>query len=820
MLRSSRSFGNPLFRRIHRHKNMTALFRSVDYQQPLTAVAAERELPTAPVVVATLLQEIMPESTFTEGMTGMAENVPAAQPVVQEAAARIPPTRPIVPTPSGDAASIPAPQPRTVIQPAVQRQVQPTARSIPPAVQPAAQVPSSPIQPSPVLAGKPSDVGVKDDKGDDPIWRRLQTIFRKHEEKRVQEEQQPSGIEPSSDQPAMQEKSVSGEASTPKERVVGSQRLPANFQRKFSSPPPREAPVQRQVQVEEIGTIPPPVSENRRPEMVDQQPVEKVQEVQPSASATLPFSTEMPVPPAAEKPASIEREAGELGKTQPPVVTMPPSVQDAAIPPTVQRAQEERPTDSPPETHVQQAQRQPEHLPASEKGPAMDAPTQIAAPVVQRTPAPVPQAQGVEPAPSPDSEESVAETGLGRIQPQSVTPSPRTQRIDQSTDHIDIAGIRPSRAEAEEQPHPTAMSTADLPVELQRAPASPEASPGETRPPLGDEGPRQFIEPPPYARDIIEPDEDETLIQSPLQSSPLESVWPVQIVQRSTQPAPEQSATVEPVKINPPQFLEEADGEPVYDTLKHVLPGQPTDSPLELIRPRKPRPAAEQPPVMPMPSAAPDKEPAAAPAPERAPLQTKPEVVEPIPAAQKMPAVKPVPVVQAMPAGQKDDAQPVPVVQAKPVGQQPHVQPMPVVKPEADMIPTAIGPLPSDLWTLIDQAPEAAQPVSPNVAPAASEVIPARKAETDHRVAMPVPESPSPSVQRQVIDQAPVSRAPGGMVVQLVEAPPDTGESPEQAPAEAQQAGGEVNIDELAMRVYGEVKRRLSIEWERLRRKF
>ena len=86
---------------------------------------------------------------------------------------------------------------------------------------------------------------------------------------------------------------------------------------------------------------------------------------------------------------------------------------------------------------------------------------------------------------------------------------------------------------------------------------------------------------------------------------------------------------------------------------------------------------------------------------------------------------------------------------------------------------------------------------------------------------MPAPDLASTVVQRQVIEKATVLRAPAGMMVQLAEAASETGEAQEQVPAEgAQQAGGEVNIDELAMRVYGEVKRRLSIEWERLRRKF
>jgi len=64
---------------------------------------------------------------------------------------------------------------------------------------------------------------------------------------------------------------------------------------------------------------------------------------------------------------------------------------------------------------------------------------------------------------------------------------------------------------------------------------------------------------------------------------------------------------------------------------------------------------------------------------------------------------------------------------------------------------------------------------------------------------------------------------PTAQVVQLLEAEEGpAAASPEQSSSEqgAAEAGAEINVDELTRRVYQEIKRRLSTEWERMRRKF
>ena len=136
----------------------------------------------------------------------------------------------------------------------------------------------------------------------------------------------------------------------------------------------------------------------------------------------------------------------------------------------------------------------------------------------------------------------------------------------------------------------------------------------------------------------------------------------------------------------------------------------------------------------------------------------------------------------------------------------------------ARLIDTEIGPLPADLWGLVGQpAPPAAKP-------------------------LPAPTAPADAVQRTVIindfETRVTPSTPGA----------NGGQTPAQGPQSSQSTGGEAgedfsiaeqqtarptpagqppatqapagpDLDEIARQVYAEVKNRLQVEWERLRRR-
>ena len=142
---------------------------------------------------------------------------------------------------------------------------------------------------------------------------------------------------------------------------------------------------------------------------------------------------------------------------------------------------------------------------------------------------------------------------------------------------------------------------------------------------------------------------------------------------------------------------------------------------------------------------------------------------------------------------------------------------------KAEMIETGIGPLPADLWSLIGERPPTRQPAasyeagpeSPATAPALPKVRPEIRRRT--REDMPQPEL-------RTATRPPAEKA-GPAISETIQREPETSGSteteatPTPEPAGAAGAAGGVNMDELANKVYGEVKRRLSVEWERLRRR-
>ena len=135
-----------------------------------------------------------------------------------------------------------------------------------------------------------------------------------------------------------------------------------------------------------------------------------------------------------------------------------------------------------------------------------------------------------------------------------------------------------------------------------------------------------------------------------------------------------------------------------------------------------------------------------------------------------------------------------------------------------ELVDTEIGPLPSDLWRLIGQSPPetvttaAPEPESETVTSGKSDQAGRHSSfdkppagEKDAFAKSPMPPSP-PIIQRQPAEQVPPATQETGTTT--------TGTSRE----ETSELKEEININELARKVYTEVKRRLALEWERSRR--
>jgi hypothetical protein len=198
----------------------------------------------------------------------------------------------------------------------------------------------------------------------------------------------------------------------------------------------------------------------------------------------------------------------------------------------------------------------------------------------------------------------------------------------------------------------------------------------------------------------------------------------------------------------------------IQRVLQTVAPGQPTDSSVEMVIPRRPRPAALT----------------SAPSVERSSLK---------PAEEK--------------AGAEENTAPSTGI--------PRLPPSSPKVPQGDLpvesravsevVPTEIGPLPADLWRLIGEAPPepemAEHKEKPARLPDKGQALPGAPAE--------------PAVQRQAAEPSSPAQTPS----------PSTA-SPAAPQAEGEGKGEKLDVDELSRRVYREVKRRLAVEWERIRR--
>jgi hypothetical protein len=176
-------------------------------------------------------------------------------------------------------------------------------------------------------------------------------------------------------------------------------------------------------------------------------------------------------------------------------------------------------------------------------------------------------------------------------------------------------------------------------------------------------------------------------------------------------------------------------------------------------------------------------------------------------------------------------------------------------------IPTELGPLPADLWDLLElprPAPEMRKPPSGSQAQLAESGVPdqgqeggdspnaGRRTETPRAPQALVQRAPHPEAAppSRIASEAGRKTSPAGTLTGRAETstpslprptpapsyenvqrrPAEIGEAPPPAQAEPSgpsmgaSQGEDVNLDELARRVYAEVRARLAVEWERLRR--
>lgn len=288
------------------------------------------------------------------------------------------------------------------------------------------------------------------------------------------------------------------------------------------------------------------------------------------------------------------------------------------------------------------------------------------------------------------------------------------------------------------------------------------------------------VDAPPDSLDLAT--EDHAVQGEQIQTLPLEDAWPVQRQDKTpdlTQGGPREadfSSLTHFSQESSPPVEEKA----LVKRLEQVRSGRSSDSSIELITTRRPRPALS-----------PERrfvDPAGS-APKREAPGTGQDRIMPIRQPDKhLSDVK-------GPEGAEALSQALDVLQTSPwVRQEPETKPWRryPTEPERELVSTDIGPLPPDLWELVGQEPperavasappgqdQAAQPTSPPAIQRTSELVSAPEAAGRVRRGSGIEEAqPSASL-----------RAP--------------------AP--------EIDTDELARRVFSEVKRRLALERERLR---
>jgi hypothetical protein len=283
-----------------------------------------------------------------------------------------------------------------------------------------------------------------------------------------------------------------------------------------------------------------------------------------------------------------------------------------------------------------------------------------------------------------------------------------------------------------------------------------------------------------------------------IQRLPLESVWPVEAAYSPSayQPPALRSAPETALPSTPAT----AEVETVRGALGQVRPGQATDSSIELVATRRPRlpkipPGAEAQAVQKAPSQAVDA------GLERSAMVSA-ELAGPGMANIETGA-------WTAPAIQRD----VSPGAAAPV----EASAEPAHTPAPESVPTPVGPLPADLWKLIGQPVPGQEPeAQPGIEQPTADAG-AAAARPDTTISQPAEaqianhEYPSFQwIQRSAAEEEDETSQASSASERA---------STAQLPARAENhPAAEPDVDQLAKRVYAEVRRRLQQEWERLRR--
>lgn len=793
---NSLSLRNSLLRRVQKHRSMSIIFRAVEIESPPMPYGVQPS--TMPVVRAALAS---PDSLHTAAaVPAVAAYAPASPPTsaTPSVSPLPPPTLPTAPpqTATKPPTAVPSAPVSSVPAPPIQRQ---------PAVTP----PSPLVQPPAPAAPTPAHEA-SDDSFPKPEWDRLSTILRKHEEKHVAGEDKP--------------------AETLADRVEAPwlKKMARKHERDTSAKPtvkPHERPKPKMPSKNMV--------QRRRPQ---------VQYVgDENSEQTTPAAAVPPSSPAAAEPPPVQREPTtnaaevqaqqEIGQGKPPESPATQRAVDAplvaSVKPTAAKADldEASPADPKPllETPVESKQlndrqtaiasqvvdAEPSSEGVFEDSPEITVPaepemvqrdvldTAESAPTVNELPTTMAQDRSPEVVMPP---ETIARTAAvtETAQPASETKATRlpTETLPDigevaiqesvqadSSGRVEVPSGQPDLIQRTETTSSSTLPPSNTPLlpaqSDERAASEPAAFVGQ--PAAADAG-DGFEEAP----DTAESDDS-------FQPLPLQDVWPVEKV--ASPPPMKAPELIQPMTITPPREemirRQPQDDERVREHLEQVAAEQSSDSSIELVLPRRPRPI--------------------------------------------------------LPKNKMAQRQIQPDVEPKPPLAQQEV-PTDITPP---LVETEIGQLPGDLWHLLGQAPPTrtapAEPAAP-VKAASSEAPPVTYIPpTPQESAGSAPAAVNiPAVQREAQASPPTTRPPladmattgfGDVLptIQRMEsigaganrpvpsqeasslnrAAPATEEAATDEAEQEEAAAPEIDIDTLAQQVYQALKRRLQFDRER-----
>lgn len=390
---------------------------------------------------------------------------------------------------------------------------------------------------------------------------------------------------------------------------------------------------------------------------------------------------------------------------------------------------------------------------------------------------------------SPHAQEPAAPSRTAGEAPQSHTEDrPHAPRAGQPpADRVESPPVQPSESTLPQPTQPLAAPLSGVESVEKKLAGSTPVPPLENGPQAAApvEAPRSpFI---PAARPPIpgvSEDSESSEAPQPLQPVPLEAVWPVQRKLAENAPEDKRAGAGDPdPQFHPLQPLALPPAENSFSP-EPVPPRRASDTPIEIVLPRSPRPAP------------------------LGLMKTAQRQIEP-PQGPEEPAFLPG---EVSPIAAPPAEQPAASLRSNPA--------------PAGTIPTQVGPLPADLWDLIGEKPpqpemlsEEQQSQEPSRAPDRIQANAASEATAASQRAVPVPANPGTAFIQRKLEEGP---RPTETVQPAVAPPagPAAEKTTERAPEPAGKHVGEpkIDVDDLARQVYSELKRRLAVEMERLRR--